>query len=213
MHAGGTHGKAWAMAGAVPQLARAPRVEGGHMEGPDGSGDAVLQGAGGQACSSSGIPVQLHGMVLAYGEWYMGHVVRDGRGLGVLYAPQLRRFTCVRGAQEAIQARTSLQELTALLQMFGPYAALKLAELSEGVVLDCLSQLDGCLARWKELLDPVTMAVVRDDSCADTVAAACSGLTDEGQVLTQARQLSRCLAFRQLLGEALSKHSAAPSLW
>jgi hypothetical protein len=44
--------------------------------------------------------------------------------------------------------------------MFGPYAALKLAELSEGVVLDCLSQLDECLARWKELLDPVTMAVV-----------------------------------------------------
>lgn len=44
--------------------------------------------------------------------------------------------------------------------MFGPYAALKLAEMSEGVVLDCLSQLDSCLARWKELLDPVTMAVV-----------------------------------------------------
>jgi hypothetical protein len=45
-------------------------------------------------------------------------------------------------------------------QMFGPYAALKLGELSEGVVLDCLGQLDECLARWKELLDPVTMAVV-----------------------------------------------------
>jgi hypothetical protein len=44
--------------------------------------------------------------------------------------------------------------------MFGPYAALKLGELSEGVVLDCLGQLDECLARWKELLDPVTMAVV-----------------------------------------------------
>jgi hypothetical protein len=37
--------------------------------------------------------------------------------LGVLYAPQLRRFTCVRGAQELIQSRTSLQELTALLQV------------------------------------------------------------------------------------------------
>jgi hypothetical protein len=45
----------------------------------------------------------------------------------------------------------------------------------------------------------------RDDSCADAVAAACAGLADEGQVLTQARQLSRCLAFRQLLGEALSQ--------
>jgi hypothetical protein len=45
----------------------------------------------------------------------------------------------------------------------------------------------------------------RDDSCADAVAAACAALTDEGQVLTQARQLSRCLAFRQLLGEALSQ--------
>lgn len=45
----------------------------------------------------------------------------------------------------------------------------------------------------------------RDDSCADAVAAACAGLADEGQVLTQARQLSRCLAFRQLLGEALAE--------
>jgi hypothetical protein len=45
----------------------------------------------------------------------------------------------------------------------------------------------------------------RDDSCADAVAAACAGLADEGQVLTQARQLSRCLAFRQLLAEALSQ--------
>lgn len=47
-----------------------------------------------------------------------------------------------------------------VLQMFGPYAAVMLAEMSEGLVLDCLSQLDNCLARWKELLDPVTMAVV-----------------------------------------------------
>lgn len=44
--------------------------------------------------------------------------------------------------------------------MLGPYAAQTLAELSEGVVLSCLGQLDGCLVRWKELLDPVTMAVV-----------------------------------------------------
>eukprot|EP00878_Enallax_costatus_P010261 GHUV01010711.1.p1 GENE.GHUV01010711.1~~GHUV01010711.1.p1 ORF type:complete len:604 (+),score=239.17 GHUV01010711.1:1353-3164(+) len=154
--------------------------------------------------SSSGIPVQLHSMVQAYGEWYMQHVIRDAKGLGVLYAPQLRRFTCVAGQVDLMQQRASLPELTALLQMFGPYAALKLAEMSEGVVLDCLSQLDSCLARWKELLDPVTMAVVRDDSCADAVAAACGALADEGQVLTQARQLSRCLAFRQLLAEALA---------
>jgi hypothetical protein len=105
------------MAGAVPQLARATRMEDGQTDRPDASGDSVVQGPVGEACSSSGIPVQLHGMVLAYGEWYMSHVVRDGRGLGVLYAPQLRRFTCVRGAQELIQSRTSLQELTALLQV------------------------------------------------------------------------------------------------
>jgi hypothetical protein len=107
------------MAGAVPQLARATRMmDDGSTEGPDASGDSALQGAAGEECSSSsGIPVQLHGMVLAYGEWYMSHVVRDGRGLGVLYAPQLRRFTCVRGGQEVIQSRTSLQELTALLQV------------------------------------------------------------------------------------------------
>lgn len=105
------------MAGAAPQLARASRIEDGQQDGFDGPGDAATQGAAGEACSSSGIPVQLHGMVLAYGEWYVNHVVRDGRGLGVLYAPQLRRFTCVRGAQELIQTRTSLQELTALLQV------------------------------------------------------------------------------------------------
>jgi hypothetical protein len=105
------------MAGAAPQLARASRIEDGQYEDADGSGDAAGQATAGEACSSSGIPVQLHGMVLAYGEWYMSHVVRDGRGLGVLYAPQLRRFTCVRGAQELIQKRTSLQELTALLQV------------------------------------------------------------------------------------------------
>lgn len=45
----------------------------------------------------------------------------------------------------------------------------------------------------------------RDDCCTDDVAAACSRLTDEGQVLTATRQLSRCLAFRQLLGEALAQ--------
>jgi hypothetical protein len=57
------------------------------------------------------------------------------------------------------------------------------------------------------LLQLVLLRVLlqRDDSCADAVAAACAALTDEGQVLTQARQLSRCLAFRQLLGEALSQ--------
>lgn len=45
----------------------------------------------------------------------------------------------------------------------------------------------------------------RDEACLDAVAAASSSLTDEGQVLSQARQLSRCLAFRQLLAEALAQ--------
>ncbi len=45
-------------------------------------------------------------------------------------------------------------------QVFGPDAAVRLAEMTEGVVVACLSQLDGCLSRWKELLDPVTMAVM-----------------------------------------------------
>lgn len=49
----------------------------------------------------------------------------------------------------------------------------------------------------------------RDESCLDAVAAASSQLTDEAQVLTQARQLSRCLAFRQLLSEALTQALAA----
>jgi hypothetical protein len=46
------------------------------------------------------------------------------------------------------------------VQLFGPYAAMKLCELSDGVLLDSLGQLDSCLSRWKELLDPVTLAVV-----------------------------------------------------
>lgn len=55
-------------------------------------------------------------------------------------------------------------------------------------------------------------AMQRDDSCLDAVSGACAGLSDEGQVLTQARQLSRCLAFRQLLGEALAEalHTTLP---
>lgn len=44
-------------------------------------------------------------------------VVRDVRGLGVMFAPQLRTFTCLTGAKEAVQQRASLPELTALLQV------------------------------------------------------------------------------------------------
>lgn len=44
-------------------------------------------------------------------------VVRDVRGLGVMFAPQLHAFTCLTGPLEAIQQRTSLPELTALLQV------------------------------------------------------------------------------------------------
>jgi hypothetical protein len=46
-------------------------------------------------------------------------VVRDVRGLGVMFAPQLRYFTCLAGPKEAIQQRTSLPELTALFQVRG----------------------------------------------------------------------------------------------
>lgn len=48
----------------------------------------------------------------------------------------------------------------AACQVFGPYAAMKLCELTDGVLLDSLGQLDSCLSRWKELLDPITLAVV-----------------------------------------------------
>jgi hypothetical protein len=50
--------------------------------------------------------------------------------------------------------------LLCAVQLFGPYAAMKLCELSDGVLLDSLGQLDSCLSRWKELLDPITLAVV-----------------------------------------------------
>jgi hypothetical protein len=51
----------------------------------------------------------------------------------------------------------------------------------------------------------IALLLQRDESCLDAVAAASPSLSDEGQVLTQARQLSRCLAFRQLLSEALAQ--------
>jgi hypothetical protein len=52
-----------------------------------------------------------------------------------------------------------------VMQVFGPYAAVKLSEQTELVVLQCLSQLDGCLERWKEVLDPITMAVMVSLPC------------------------------------------------
>lgn len=51
--------------------------------------------------------------------------------------------------------------------------------------------------------------VQRDDCCVDAVSAAMAVLVDEAQVLTIARQFSRCLAFRQLLAEALEQSLAA----
>lgn len=50
--------------------------------------------------------------------------------------------------------------LCVAMQMFGPYAAMKLCEMTDSVLLDSLGQLDSCLNRWKELLDPITLAVV-----------------------------------------------------
>lgn len=91
--------------------------------GADAFVDPVRAGPAGQAAqanySSSGVPVQLHSIVQAYGDWYMQHVVRDAKGLGVLYAPQMRRFTCVAGQVDLIQQRASLPELAALLQVCG----------------------------------------------------------------------------------------------
>lgn len=46
-------------------------------------------------------------------------VVRDVRGLGVMYAPELCTFTCLTGPVDAIQQRASLPELTALLRVSG----------------------------------------------------------------------------------------------
>ncbi|KAF8063811.1 hypothetical protein HT031_003668 [Scenedesmus sp. PABB004] len=203
---------------------------------PGDDGDATGGGAG--AGAGAGVPMRVRSVVASYGSWLLSAVVRDVHGLGVMYAPQARRFTCVSpGGRQLLHSRASLPELAALLQVFGPYAAQQLAEATEGAVLDALAGLDESLARWQEVLDPVTMAVVvsaggrsaaapparppltarrlcarrprrrpkRDDSCADAVAAACSALADEAAVLTHARALSRCLALRQLLGEALAQ--------
>jgi hypothetical protein len=53
-----------------------------------------------------------------YAGWYLTNVLRDAGGMGVLYAPQLRCFSCVRQEGRAlIQGHTSLAELTALLQV------------------------------------------------------------------------------------------------
>jgi len=196
------------------------------MQQPEAA--VAAAGTAGEACEAvavnAGIQVQLNSIVDAYGDWYVQQVVRDVKGQGVLYAPQLRAFTAVAGQASAIQNRASLQELAALvkvrccpniprtvqwcqpasqarllcvaeaklhsavhqqqmrhqhrfihfsswfivvygMQVFGPYAAVKLSEQTELVVLQCLSQLDGCLERWKEVLDPVTMAVMVSLPC------------------------------------------------
>lgn len=105
----------------VPPSRSEAAEEGGLLQTANSEGMAAdcLPGQGDPAAgySSSGIPMQLHSMVSAYGEWYMQQVVRDVKGLGVLYAPQLRRFTAVAGQVELIQQQASLPELTALLQV------------------------------------------------------------------------------------------------
>jgi hypothetical protein len=59
--------------------------------------------------------------------------------------------------------------------------------------------------RAVHMLSAVTRpSTQRDDVCADAVAAARRSLSDEAQALSAARMLSRALALRQLLGEALN---------
>jgi hypothetical protein len=74
-----------------------------------------------EACEAvtvnAGIQVQLNSIVDAYGDWYVQQVVRDVKGQGVLYAPQLRAFTAVAGQADVIQSRACLQELAALVKV------------------------------------------------------------------------------------------------
>lgn len=67
----------------------------------------------------------------------MQAVVRDVRGLGVMFAPQLRTFTCLTAAKEAVQQRASLPELTALLQVSIPEASLRCAAHKHNTGLPC----------------------------------------------------------------------------
>jgi hypothetical protein len=96
--------------------------------GGDGSSSVAASSAGGAAAGAassagasgprgSGVPVPVVSMVQAYGEWFTQAVVRDARGLGVMFAPQLRQFVCLAGPADALSQRACLPELTALLQV------------------------------------------------------------------------------------------------
>lgn len=118
-------------------------------------------GGGGAAGRGQMPAAPVRSAVAVYADWASSVLVRDARGWGVMFAPQLRSFTAVVGVGRAqVEARASLPELTALLRMFGPYAALRLAEATEAAVLDCLAALDGCLGRWQDVLDDVSASVV-----------------------------------------------------
>lgn len=63
-------------------------------------------------------------MLSMYADWYFDTIVKDIKGVGVMYAPQLKAFTCVQSATQAaeLQQYTSLPELTAMFQVSSQYS-------------------------------------------------------------------------------------------
>lgn len=89
-------------------------------------------------------------------------LVRDARGLGVMYAPAARAFTCAApsaSARAELAAYASLPELAALFRTFGPYAAQVLAAHLEQPLAEAMAHLDGQLAALADVLGPVMAAI------------------------------------------------------
>jgi hypothetical protein len=90
----------------------APEPARGLQQEEDGSdAPAATAGEGAYTCSPPRI-------LDVYADWYLQHVIKDVQGLGVMFAPQLRCFTCVQQDKKAVlQMYTGLAELTALFQV------------------------------------------------------------------------------------------------
>ncbi|KIY91309.1 hypothetical protein MNEG_16655 [Monoraphidium neglectum] len=89
-----------------------------HCQPEPGSDAHPLDGPGSAGGSAEGPQGPALRMVEAYGAWLQDVLVRDSRGVGVMYAPAARAFTCVsRGARAEVAAYASLGELTELFRV------------------------------------------------------------------------------------------------
>ena len=90
---------------AAPEPARVQQQD---EEGIDADAAAVESAGGSPAARIMDV----------YADWYLQHIIKDVNGAGVMFAPQLRCFTCVQQDRKVgLQKYTGLAELTALFQV------------------------------------------------------------------------------------------------